>query len=139
LNKKSLIVLVVSIIALLAIILSGCGKAITSTISLAGTGTTQTSQTTTKEKSYACLSPIGVQPPVTIVALAKRLDTIVGKTIYVNQGEADPVIMPALWDRLNKDYPTTTWKLIASSSFGPAAPEDEVKQTANAVIRGNAW
>ena len=76
---------------------------------------------------------------MTIVSLAARLDSIKGKVIYVNQGEADQVIMPALWDRLNKDYPDTTWKLIASSSFGPAAPEDEVKQTAKAVIRGNAW
>jgi hypothetical protein len=92
-----------------------------------------------KEKSYNCLSPIGVQPPINIVPLSPRLDTIKGKTIYVNQGEADPVIMPALWDRLNKDYPDTNWKLIASSSFGPAAPEDEVKQNAKAVIRGNAW
>ena len=86
-----------------------------------------------KEKSYNCLSPIGVQPPVTIVSLAPRLDTIKGKTIYVNQGEADPVIMPALCDRLTKDYPDTDWHLIASSSFGPAAPEDEVKANAKAV------
>jgi hypothetical protein len=139
LNRKSLIVLVVSIVALLAIVLSGCGKAIVSTISLAGTGTTQTSQTTAKEKSFACLSPIGIQPPVQISPLAARLDTLDGKVIYVNQGEADPVIMPALWERVQKDLPKVQWKLIASSSFGPAAPEDEVKQSAKAVLRGVAW
>ena len=138
-NRKSLIVLVVSVFSLLAIILSGCGSAITSSISLAGAGTTETSQTTAKEKSYACLSPIGIQPPVQISPLAPRLDKFDGKTIYVNQGEADPIIMPALWERVQKDFPKTTWKYIATSSFGPATTEQEVKDTADAVLRGIAW
>ncbi len=138
-NKKSLIVLVVSILTLLAIILSGCGKSVLSTISLAGNGSDDVSLTSAKEKSFACLSPIGIQPPVQISPLAPRLDKFDGKTIYVNQGEADPVIMPALWERVQKDFPKTTWKYIATSSFGPASPEQEVRDTADAVLRGIAW
>ena len=91
------------------------------------------------EKEYRCLNPQGIQPAVEISALAPRLDTLDGKTIYVNQGEADPVIMPALWERVQKDYPNTNWKLIATSTFGPSAPEQEVLDTADAVIRGVSW
>ena len=139
-NRKSLIVLVVSIVALLAIVLSGCGKAIVSTISLAGTGTTETSQTSAKEKSYACLSPIGIQPPVQISPLATRLDTLDGKVIYVNQGEADPIIMPALWERVQKDFPKYNLEIHTDQQFWSLQHlKTKLRQTANAVLRGIAW
>ena len=85
------------------------------------------------------MNPRGVALPVDIKPLAARLDTLDGKVIYVNQGEADPVIMPPLWARVQKDYPKTTWKLIASSSFGPSSVEAEVTANAKAVIRGIGW
>ena len=124
-KKKNLIVFLASTLLVLVLVATGC--------------TVNAATAPTKEKSFACLSPLGIQPPVQISPLAARLDTLDGKVIYVNQGEADPIIMPALWERVQKDYPKTTWKYIASSSFGPAAPEDEVKTTAKAVLRGIAW
>lgn len=104
--------------------------------------------TTTKEKTFNCLNPVGIQPPVTIVPLSPRLDTIVGKTIYIVQGEADPIIMPALVTALQQKYPTTFFNYYQpSSSFGPTAPDDTMKAAskadgtggANGIIRGNAW
>lgn len=91
------------------------------------------------EKTYRCLNPRGDFIPVKIHSLALRLDTLEGKTIYVNQGEADPVIMPALIKRLRADYPGTTWKYLARSDFGPDTPEEEVLKGADAVIRGVSW
>ena len=73
------------------------------------------------------------------VGLASRLDKLEGKTIYVNMGEADPVIMPALYNRLNRDYPNVNWKWIGTNEFGPSTPEKEVLENADAVIRGLAW
>jgi predicted esterase len=77
---------------------------------------------------------------VTIKPLAARLTTFDGKTIYIVQGEADPIIMPALNDRLRKDYQKTTWVYYQpSSSFGPTTPDDQTKAEAKAVIRGISW
>ena len=90
-------------------------------------------------KVYKFLSPCGIKPQVQVVGLAPRLDKIEGKTIYVNMGEADPVIMPALYKRLTNDYPKVNWKWIGASDFGPGSPEKEVLENADAVIRGLAW
>jgi hypothetical protein len=135
--KLKKLAMLAGIVALIFVMVTlACNPAPGTTPTTKPTGSTPSGAVDTK---FNCLSPVGIQPPVTIVSLAARLDTIKGKVIYVNQGEADPVIMPALWERVQKDYPDTTWKLIASSSFGPASPEDEVKQNAKAVIRGVAW
>jgi len=86
------------------------------------------------------LNPQGSFIPVQTKALAPRLDTIEGKTIYVVQGEADPVIFPALIERLKKDYTKTTWVYyLPSSSFGITAVDDTMKADAKAAIRGNGW
>jgi hypothetical protein len=86
------------------------------------------------------VNPAGDFVPVQTKALAARLDTIDGKTIYVVQGEADPVIMPALIEKLRKDYPKTTWNFYQpSSSFGLAAPDDTMKKEAKGLIRGIGW
>jgi hypothetical protein len=76
---------------------------------------------------------------VDVKPLAERLDTFDGKTMYVNQGEADPIIMPALWERVQKDFTKTDWTYISTSGFGPTTPEAAVLAAADAVIRGNAW
>jgi hypothetical protein len=91
------------------------------------------------EKTQKILNPQGIPQPVEIKPLAPRLSTLNGKTIYVVQSETDPVIMPALWERLNKDYPKANWKQIVTDGFGPDIPEDEVLKNAQAIIHGNAW
>lgn len=147
---KNSILLISSVALILVLLLTGCNGASTPTPSATATPTATATATpaptaTPKpspmgvELTYNCLNPQGSFVPVTISALAPRLDTIDGKLIYVNQGEADPVIMPALWERVQKDYPKTDWKYIAVSSFGPTAVEADVRAAADAVIRGIAW
>jgi hypothetical protein len=129
LKKQSVIVLAATIVMVLALVLSGCAPSTT--------GPTSTS--TVADRTYNAMNPRGIQQPVQISPLAARLDTIKGKVIYINQGEADPIIMPAIWERVQKEFPDTTWKYIFTSSFGPPTPEDEVKATAKAVVRGISW
>ena len=72
--------------------------------------------------------------------MSPRIDSIAGKTIYVIQGEADPVIMPALAEELLKKYPNTTWVYYNPvASFGSSTPDDTTKAAADAVIRGIGW
>jgi biopolymer transport protein ExbD len=145
-KKINLIPIMTSVVLALVLVIMACGQttpaATTTTPAPAATTTKAAAPTTTTvevDKKYNCLSPQGIQLPVQISALAPRLDTFDGKVVYVNQGEADPIIMPALWTRVQKDKPNTTWKLIASNQFGSNAPEQEVIQTAKAVIRGISW
>ena len=91
------------------------------------------------EKTHMILNPQGIPQPVEIKPLSPRLSTLNGKTIYVVQSETNPVIMPALWERLNKDYPKANWKQIVTDGFGPDIPGDEVLKNAQAIIHGNAW
>jgi hypothetical protein len=158
-KDRKIILLLAAIFSIIILLATGCTSTQTPTTATTTTPTSKpgaststptapsspTVVTKTVDPVYQCLSPRGVQPPVMTSALAPRLTTLDGKLIYVNQGEADPVIMPALWTRVQKDYPKVTWKLIASSSFGSSAPEDEVlgkaagTKKADAVIRGIAW
>ena len=136
-KRKNLIVLLASIALVLALVLSGCGGG--------GGGAAE-------DKEYRALNPQGLFIPVETKALAPRLDALNGKTIYVCQGEADPVIMPALYARLKADYPNTTWVYYDRSDFGPnvpgtggtatstGQPEDpDILTKVQAVIRGIGW
>jgi len=137
--KKHLTALLVSIGLILVLVLSACAPAAEVEVVEKVVEKTVT-QTVEVEKEYRCLNPQGDQLPVEITALAPRLDTIVGKKIYVKQGEADPVIMPALAERLEKDYPDTEWVYYnPESSFGTNTPEADVLADADAVIRGIGW
>jgi hypothetical protein len=98
------------------------------------------------DKIYNALDPRGIQASVNYVGLAPRMTSpLAGKTILVNQGEADPVIMPALYDRLKATYPEVTWLYVGQSSFGPSTVEADYYDSVNkkpkvdAIIRGNAW
>jgi hypothetical protein len=105
-----------------------------------------------KDKTYRSVNPAGVFIPVQTKGLAPRLNNIDGKTIYVCQGEADPVIMPALYKRLVKDYTKTTFLYYDRSDFGPnvpgsgavasstGQPEDpDILKKVQGVIRGIGW
>jgi hypothetical protein len=104
------------------------------------TTTTPQPQIIEKDKSYNVISPRGVALPVDVKPLAARPSSLDGLVAYVDQAEADPVVMPAIWARVQKDYPKVQWKLILPTSlFGPNAPEAEVLKDAKAVIRGVGW
>jgi hypothetical protein len=144
LKIKHLLPLLVSIVLILVMVATSCtpaaGPATTVTVTPPAVTVTATpTSAAAKDKTYRAVNPAGDFTPVQTKSLAPRLDTLDGKLIYVNQGEADPIIMPALYDRLKKDYPKTTWKMIATSSFGPSTPEAEVTANAKAVIRGIGW
>jgi hypothetical protein len=101
---------------------------------------TPTPQVIYKDTVYNALNPAGDFAPVQTKTLAARLTTLDGQLIYVVQGEADPVIMPALIDRLKKDYPKTNWNFYSpSSGFGLTAPDATMKADAKATIRGVGW
>jgi hypothetical protein len=139
LKKRNFTVFLISIFLILVMVATGC---VVNAANLKPADPTNPTAPTaaTKEKSYNCLNPVGVQPPVTVSPLAARLDTMDGKIIYVVQGEADPVVMPALYTALQATYPKTTWNYYQpSSSFGASAPDAQTKAEAKAVIRGNAW
>lgn len=138
-KRKNFIALTASIFLILVLVATGC---VVNAASIKQAGTTQSRSATTAQidKSWNALSPRGIQLPVQIKPLAARLTTMDGKIIYIVQGEADPIIMPALNDTLRKNYPKTNWNYYnPSSSFGPTTPDDQTKAEAQAVVRGNAW
>ncbi len=100
---------------------------------------TPTTQIVEKDKTYNVVNPAGEFVPVKTIALNPRLDTLKGKTIWVWQGESDPVIGPALYPLMQKTYPDSTIKYTGVSGMGLSSIEDEVKKNANAVIRLNGW
>jgi hypothetical protein len=147
---KNLITILSSIMLAVIFVLSGC----TQTPSQQTNTPTPTQQTTTStstptptpitttvevDRKYNVVNPQGDFVPVQTKPLAARLDTLDGKTIWVCQTEADPVIMPALWDRLQKEYPKTTWKRTITSNTAPLRLTSDEQKMAQAVIVGNAW
>jgi hypothetical protein len=150
LERKKLIALTASVALVLVLVLSGCGgeeatptPTATPTATPTPTATAPPTATPTPippEIEYNALSPRGIALPVEIESLAERIDTIDGKTIYIQQGEADPVIMPALYEYAQANYPNTTWVYYQpTSGFGPNNPDSEVRENADAAIRGIGW
>ena len=118
--------LISSIALILVLVLSGCG-----TEQVGGGGA---------DKEYRALNPVGVFIPVETSALSTRLDTLSGKTVYIIQGEADPIIMPALNQIVNEDYTDTTWVFYKpTSAYGLSAVDEELESNADGAIRGIGW
>jgi hypothetical protein len=94
-----------------------------------------------EETVYRFLNPQGIPGPVEVQGLAPRLDTIVGKTIYVVVCEAGPQTGPFLEQYLKGKYPETTWIRIQHNGFGPTDPatDGKVLEEADAVIGGQSW
>ncbi len=91
-----------------------------------------------KDRVCKCLNPRGIEQVVDTKPLAPRLDTLDGKTIWLSAQEADPVIMPALAERLKKDYPNVNWREKESSTGEMELSPEEMKG-ADALIQGVAW
>jgi hypothetical protein len=85
------------------------------------------------------LNPRGLPPPITLVPMAKRLDTLDGKTIYlVSDGfpGADAFLNQiAIWFKKNMPSVTTVYRLKAGG-FADDDPKlmAEIKEKGNAVI-----
>jgi len=145
LKTRNLLALLATTILILVMVATSCAAPtatapeVTKTVNVTTT-VTSTPQAVATDKKYNCVNPSGNFVPVQTKSLAARPDTLDGKKIYVVQGEADPVIMPALIERLKKDYPKTTWEFYQpSSSFGLSAPDDTMKKDAQGLIRGIGW
>jgi hypothetical protein len=145
-KKKSLTALI-AVIILILVISASCGTTSqptpTATKPAATTSSAPAAAPTTqivmKDKAYKVINPTGEFIPVETKPLAARLDTMDGKTIWMCQTEADPVIMPALWDRLQKEFTKTTWKKTVTSATTPLRLTADEQKTAQAMISGVAW
>jgi hypothetical protein len=89
------------------------------------------------------LSPMGTPPPIKLKAMAPRLSTLDGKTIYViDQGYlgTDNLLKEMIvW--LEKEYPKTTFvfKRLGMNRESPQGPPPlfaEIKEKADGVIMG---
>jgi len=85
------------------------------------------------------LNPRGTPPPITLIPMAKRLDTLNGKTIYlVSDGfpGADAFLNQiSIWFKKNMPSVTTVYRLKAGG-FADDDPKlmAEIKDKGNAVI-----
>jgi hypothetical protein len=146
-NKKQIITLLVGISLIMTLVLSGCGSGTgatpTATVTVTATKTvtpTATGTTTAApvEKTYKVLNPQAVYVPVETKPCAPRLDNLAGKKILYYQSEANPVIMNFLWEKLKKDYPTSTFDRVYTEAFGESTPT-EAQLKYEACIRGISW
>ena len=92
----------------------------------------------TKEKTYKCLNPVGIQEPVETYPLAKRLNKLDGKTIHLSIcGEAD--IWVPLEKMLKMEYPDVNWTMKKRYHIVPLELTEEERKTTDAVILGVCW
>lgn len=131
-KRKQLIALLVSISLVLVLVLSACAQQ-------GGTTTPGATAGAAGDKVYRVLNPSAQYIPVETHGLAPRLDTLAGKNICYYESEANPVIMPTLFEKLKKDYPTTTWMYFETQNQGENSPKANVLAEAKAVIRGISW
>jgi len=100
---------------------------------------TATGKTGSAEPKLTALNPRGIPPPITLIPMAKRLDTLDGKTVYlVSDGfpGADHFLAQvAAWFQKNKPSVTTVYRLKAGG-FADDDPKlnAEIKEKGQAVI-----
>lgn len=137
-TKKSTFLLasLASIVVVIIMLLTSCTQQGATTTTKPST---QTASVVERDKTYNVVNPAGEFIPVQTKGLAPRLDTFDGKTMWVSQTEADPVLMPALYARLQKDYPKTTWKTNSTGSTSPVRLTTEEQAGCKAMIMGDAW
>lgn len=84
----------------------------------------------------AVLNPLGTPPPIKLKAMAPRLDTIEGKTIYVdNNGyPGTSILLPELIAVMKEKYPTTKFIYNAKPAGSMMPSEDPAAGEADAII-----
>ena len=135
-KKKKLIALLASIGLVLVLVMTGCTPAAEPEVVEKIVEKTVTVEV---EKEYKPLNPIGEDTAHELGPLAPRIDSLDGKTIVIAMGEGSPVIMPALYERIQKEFPTSTFIFKDSRTTRPPPMTDEELEVAEAVIIGNAW
>ena len=90
----------------------------------------------TRERTYKCLNPIGIQDPVDLHPLAPRLDRLDGRSIMFNMmAQVERELLVPLQEMLRNDYPTVNWNMRES---GPPISDEELGST-DALIQGVAF
>jgi hypothetical protein len=81
------------------------------------------------------LNPLGTPPPIKLLSMAPRLDTLEDKTIYVdNNGyPGTSVLLPELIAILKEKYPTTKF-IYNDKPAGRMSGEDPAAGEADAII-----
>jgi hypothetical protein len=94
---------------------------------------------TGEDAHFQALNPKGSPPPVRLIPMAPRLDTIHGKTIYlVDTGfMSGGVLLQQMQIWFNKNYPDVT--VVFRKKAGPYMEDDpplwkEIKEKGNAAI-----
>jgi hypothetical protein len=135
LKGKHLLPLLASIILILIMLATSC----TPTQTTSKPAATTTSKSSSGDTIYKVLSPLGTYQKVQLLGMtAPRLDSLAGKTIVVNQGEGSPIVMPALYERLKKEFPTSKFIYIDARVFLQRMTPEQEKE-AKAMIMGNTW
>lgn len=91
------------------------------------------------EPKLTVLNPRGMPPPIRLVPMAPRLDTLDGKTVYLVGISFTEPVMGELHKLLQERYPKTTWVYKnRGGSFFADSPElwNEIKERGNAAILG---
>jgi hypothetical protein len=93
-----------------------------------------------EEAKVTVLNPRGTPPPIRLVPMAPRLDTLDGKTIYViNIGFGD-TFLPEVQKVMAEKYPKTTWifKRKGGRDYFDDDPKlwAEIKEKGNGMIMG---
>jgi hypothetical protein len=139
-SKRQIIILLLSVVLALIFLVGGCSNPAASSGTATNQGSTDVSKSAvTADKTYRALNPVGELPPVQLITMPPRIDKLEGKRIAFIQSEADPVVMPALWEKIKKAYPTVDWVATWSSVTSPIKLTDEELKGVQAAIIGVAW
>lgn len=87
---------------------------------------------------YKCLNPVGMKQPVDTSPLARRLDRLDGKTVFIS-ASGEPDIMIPLEEKLRGDCPRVHWEKKHTYSIDVDRLSGEEMKRADAVIQGVAW
>lgn len=96
--------------------------------------------TAAEESKITVLNPRGNPPPIRLVPMAPRLDTLNGKTIYVINIGFGETFLPEVQKVLSEKYPQTKWifKRKGGRDYFDDDPKlwAEIKEKGHGVIMG---
>jgi hypothetical protein len=92
-----------------------------------------------EEAKITVLNPRGTQPPIRLIPMAPRLDTLDGKTIYIVHVAFGDTFLPETVKVLSERFPKTNW--VFKRKAGSYFDDDpklwaEIKEKANGMIMG---
>ena len=92
-----------------------------------------------QEAKLTVLNPRGIQPPIRLISMAPRLDTLEGKTIYIVNVAFGDTFLPETLKVLSQRYPKTNW--IFKRKAGSYFDDDpklwaEIKEKGHGMIMG---